>query len=116
MEEVPEGIAALTGLTYLGLGANNLRGGWEHLRPLARLRELHLAGTPPAGVPRDLTVLRALEVLDLAYTSPRRGWRHLRALPRLRRLSARRPHVEIDEAFSLLAGSYYLSSDSNAEA
>ena len=62
---VPEQLSALTALTWLSLlGSRNLAGGWQHLRPLTRLRELNLLCVPlPDGVPPEVAALPALERL-----------------------------------------------------
>lgn len=124
LAEVPPGVAALTCLTFLSF-CDELQGGWEYLRPLARLRNLTLACALLHTLPRDLTALQALRVLNLSHVSPRHGWRHLLALPRLRRLVvARRPPLEVQEAVADIelfgsdsatdSESDYLSSDSDA--
>ncbi|EFN50796.1 hypothetical protein CHLNCDRAFT_141839 [Chlorella variabilis] len=60
---VPEQLSALTALTRLNLSDNDtMVGGWQHLRPLTRLRELDLLGVPlPDGVPPEVAALPALE-------------------------------------------------------
>ena len=62
---VPEELSAVTSLTRLDLSENDaMAGGWQHLRPLTRLRELNLSSVPlPNGVPPEVSALPELERL-----------------------------------------------------
>ena len=67
LASLPEQLSALAALTCLDLAGNsNLAGGWQHLRPLTRLRQLGLWRVPlPDGVPPGVAALprcRALAV------------------------------------------------------
>lgn len=81
LAEVPTWVSALTALIELNLGSNEIRGGWDHLRPLVHLERLSLFGNRFHNVPAAVSVLTALTALDLGY--PSGGWFHLRPLARL---------------------------------
>lgn len=84
LTEVPAEVAALTALTALFLCVNQLRGGFDHLRPLVQLRELALHNNDLAEVPAAIAALTALQTLRLDKL--RAGWQHLRPLAQLQTL------------------------------
>jgi hypothetical protein len=59
---VPQQLSGLTALTRLDLSNWQLAGGWQHLLPLTRLRNLNLCGTPYGGgrLPPELSGLKHL--------------------------------------------------------
>ncbi len=84
LTEVPAAVAALTALTLLQLGFNQLAGGFDHLRPLAQLQVLWLHANDLAEVPPVVAALTALQHLSLG--NPQSGWQHLRPLAQLQSL------------------------------
>ncbi|KAI7841744.1 hypothetical protein COHA_004610 [Chlorella ohadii] len=84
LTEVPAAVAALTALTLLQLGFNQLTGGFDHLRPPAQLQVLWLHANDLAEVPPVVAALTALQHLSLG--NPQSGWQHLRPLAQLQSL------------------------------
>jgi len=58
LSEVPQPLAALSTLTHLQLCSNHIRGGWQHLQPVAgQLQRLDLVSTMQAAQPDSFAQL-----------------------------------------------------------
>lgn len=84
LTEVPAAVSALTALTALYLGHNQLAGGFDYLLPLTRLQGLWLHANDLTQVPPAVAILTALRNLSLG--NPQDGWQHLRPLAQLQYL------------------------------
>ncbi|KAI7841743.1 hypothetical protein COHA_004609 [Chlorella ohadii] len=79
LEQILQRLAQLRHLTICG---------FDHLRPLVQLRQLHLQANDLDEVPAAISALTALQHLSLGY--PAGGWQHLRPLAQLRSFDALR--------------------------
>ena len=89
------GLSLPTSLTRLSMVCYNMRGSWQHLRPLQQLLSLFSCGL--LEVPEALSSLQSLTHLLLDGNDLRSGsgWQHVQRLQHLRHLSARSCQLEV---------------------
>ena len=110
------GLRSLTCLSSLQLSRNELRHGWQHLRPLSQqLKLLNLRCCGLAEVPQELSVLVALSSLHLEGNHLRGGRQHLPPLRHLQFLDLSWCQLaEVPQDLSCLAALSSLSLSTNS--